>query len=257
MSRFGKLELGNQGRSLEREARAEPSAPQWLVAAEEAFARGEFEPALRQFARVLEYDVDQPAAWSGQVRALIELGELSEARIWADKALERFPSAPELLAAKAVALGRLGELDTALVFSDASIGERGDVPYLWLARGDVLLARGERRADYCFDRGVRDGARERIGGVARRTHPLSLRAVRGGAVAGPAGGGVDPAKAAVWLLCGDCQQALGFAAEAGVSFRQALDLQPDCRAAADRLAGIRSGGLAGALTGWWRRRFGS
>ena len=88
--------------------------------------------------------------------------------------------------------------------------------------------------------------RERIGGVARRTHPLSLRAVRGGAVAGRRAAALDPAKAAVWLLCGDCQQALGFAAEAGVSFRQALDLQPDCRAAADRLAGIRSGTCRGA-----------
>jgi len=28
----------------------------------------------------------------------------------------------------------------ALAFSDASIEERGDTPYVWLARGDVLLA---------------------------------------------------------------------------------------------------------------------
>jgi len=32
------------------------------------------------------------------VRSLIELGEFREARLWADKALERFPQAPELLA---------------------------------------------------------------------------------------------------------------------------------------------------------------
>ena len=37
---------------------------------------------------------------------LIELAEYREAKIWADKALERFPHEPELLAAKAVALGR-------------------------------------------------------------------------------------------------------------------------------------------------------
>lgn len=257
MSRFGKLELENQGQSLGREAREEPSAPQWLVAAEEAFGRGEFEPALRQFSRVLEYDVDQVAAWAGQVRALIELGEFGEARVWADKALERFPSAPELLAAKAVALGRLGELDTALVFSDASIGERGDVPYLWLARGDVLLARGERRADYCFDRACamapESGLVAWLAGRIRYHYgqfAAALSLARRAAA-------LDPAKSAVWLLCGDCQVALGFAAEAGVSFRQALDLQPDSRVAADRLAGIRSKGVAGTLTGWWRRRFGS
>src|SRR5256712_12234499 len=83
---------------------------------------------------------------------LIELGEFREAKLWADKALERFPREPELLAAKAVALGRGGDLQAALAFSDASIEERGDTPYIWLARGDVLLARKEHRADYCFEK---------------------------------------------------------------------------------------------------------
>ena len=36
------------------------------------------------------------------MRMLIELGEFREAKLWADKALERFPHEPELLAAKAV-----------------------------------------------------------------------------------------------------------------------------------------------------------
>ncbi len=85
---------------------------------------------------------------------LIELGEYREAKLWADKALERFPSEPELLAAKAVALGRSGDLQGALAFSDASIEERGDTPYVWLARGDVLLAREETRADYCFEKAL-------------------------------------------------------------------------------------------------------
>src|SRR5260370_39889245 len=83
---------------------------------------------------------------------LIELGECTEAKPRADKALERFPHEPELLAAKAVALGRRGDLQGALAFSDASIEERGDTPYIWLARGDVLLAREGARADYCFDK---------------------------------------------------------------------------------------------------------
>src|SRR5882757_10617886 len=85
---------------------------------------------------------------------LIELGEFREAKLWADKALERFPQWPELLAAKAVALGRSGDLDSALAFSDASIEERGDTPYVWLARGDVLLARAESRANYWFEKAL-------------------------------------------------------------------------------------------------------
>src|SRR2546430_1791721 len=67
-------------------------------------------------------------------------------------ALERFSREPELLAAKAVALARNGDLQGALAFSDLAIEERGDTPYVWLARGDVLLAREEQRANYCFEK---------------------------------------------------------------------------------------------------------
>src|SRR5208283_4689503 len=107
----------------------------------------DFERALRLYAKVLEYNTQNAAAWTGQVRMLIELGEYREAKLWADKALERFPNEPELLAAKAVALGRSGDLQGALAFSDASIEEHGDTPYVWLARGD-------HRADYCFEKAL-------------------------------------------------------------------------------------------------------
>ena len=42
----------------------------------------------------------------------------------------------------------------ALAFSDSAIEERGDTPYVWLARADVLLARKEPRADYCFEKAL-------------------------------------------------------------------------------------------------------
>src|SRR3989442_352829 len=126
----------------------------YFAEARTAFENGNFESALRLYSKVLEFNPLNAAAWTGQVRMLIEMGELREAKLWADKALERFPHEPELLAAKAVALGRSGDLQGALAFSDASIEERGDTPYIWLARGDVLLAREESRADYCFEKAL-------------------------------------------------------------------------------------------------------
>ena len=51
-------------------------------------------------------------------------------------------------------MARLGDLKAALVYSDASIEERGDTPYVWLARGDVQLARQEKRADFCFEKAL-------------------------------------------------------------------------------------------------------
>src|SRR5439155_2594663 len=126
----------------------------YLGEAGAAFENANFELALRLYSKVLEFNPQNVAAWTGQVRMLIELNEFKEAKLWADKALERFPHDPELLAAKAVALARAGDVEGAILFSDAAIEERGDTPYVWLARGDVLLARNERRADYCFEKAL-------------------------------------------------------------------------------------------------------
>src|SRR5207249_2808653 len=122
-----------------------------------AYESGDFEQALRSFAKVLEYNPHNTAAWAGQVKMLIELAEFHEAKLWADKALEQFPHEPELLAAKAVSLARLGDIDNALAFSDAAVEERGDTPYVWLARSDVLLAAKRKQADSCIERALAHG----------------------------------------------------------------------------------------------------
>ena len=255
MSRFGKLEL-DAGPAATQSAQTGRGADHWHAEARAAFARAEFEPALRLFARVLEYDPQCVAAWTGQVRALIELGELREARLWADKALERFPEAPELLAAKAVVLGRLGESEDALALSDASLGGQGDSAYVWLARGDVLLARREQRADHCFER-----ARSVAPGdwlipwlIARirqfyRQFAAALKAVQD-AVA------LAPGEAVLWVANGQCQLALGLREPAKVSFGQALQLTPGNRSAQEGLNALAAQGpmerLGGALKALFR-----
>ena len=150
MSRFVNLELGGEAEKNSRPTQRAlvKDEAYYCNEARAAFENGNFEMALRYYSKVLEFNPQHAEAWTGQVRMLIELGEFREAKLWADKALERFPREPELLAAKGVALGRSGDLQGALAFSDASIEERGDTPYVWLARGDVLLARREQRADY-------------------------------------------------------------------------------------------------------------
>src|SRR5437870_8657248 len=155
MSRFNSLEFGEQfDDQLPQQRELVKGEAFYLAEARSAFENANFELALRLYSKVLEFNPDNAAAWTGQVRMLIELGEFREAKLWADKALERFPQEPELLAAKAVALARTGDLQGALVFSDAAIEERGDTPYVWLARGDVMLARKEPRADYCFEKAL-------------------------------------------------------------------------------------------------------
>ena len=257
MSRFDNLELGGESEEqspVPQKALVKGEA-YYLNEARTAFENGSFEPALRFYSKVLEYNPNNAAAWTAQVRMLIELGEFREAKLWADKALERFPNEPELLAAKAVALGRSGDLQGALAFSDASIEERGDTPYVWLARGDVLLARKENRADYCFEKAVLLAPTDWfVPWLAARIRfyykqfalalKLSQRAVE-----------LKTDHFLLWLELGLSQQALGLMGPAKISFQQAQQLNPHCTDADLALTRLSETGLSARLGGWARRLF--
>ncbi len=183
MSRFVNLELGGESedQSLNSEQGLAKDEAYYLREAQAAFESADFEKALRHYARVLEFNPQNASAWTAQVRMLIELGEYREAKMWADKALERFPHEPELLAAKAVALPATANCKAPWPFPTLSIEERGDTPYVWLARGDVLLARKEPRADYCFEKAMLLAPRRLVRCLAGGPHPLLLRAICHGA----------------------------------------------------------------------------
>jgi len=247
MSRFINLEFGNQSEDHSSHESELKDEQHYLAAARRAFEEGQFEKGLRAFAKVLEFNPQNAAAWSGQVRMLIELGEFREAKVWADKALERFPRDAELLAAKAVALGRIGDLKAALAFSDASIEERGDTPYIWLARGDVLMARNEKRADYCFDKALLLAPHDWfIHWLAARIRffyekcALALKLAQQALA-------LDATRCVVWLQIGRCQQALGMIAPAEISFQQALQLDSRCRDAEHALADLKAVGWFASL----------
>lgn len=255
MSRFGNLELGGQEDQWQQEQK--PLAKDetyYLGLALSSFENGDYEPALRYYSRVLEFNPQNTAAWTAQVRMLIELGEYREAKLWADKALERFPNWPELLAAKAVALARGGSLQEALAFSDASIEERGDTPYIWLARGDVLLARKEQRADYCFEKAMilapKDWFVALLAARIRYHYEqfvLALNLLQQAIE-------WNAALFILWLEQGRCQQALGLIGPARISFTQARQLNPECRQAELGLVQLSHSGLFARLRGWFKER---
>jgi len=247
MSRFVNLEFGSDSEDRSQNESELKDESHYFAEAMRAFQDGRFEEALRAFAKVLEFNPRNPKAWSGQVRMLIELGEFHEAKVWADKALERFPRDSELLAAKAVALGRAGDLKAALAFSDASIEEHGDTPYIWLARGDVLMARNEKRADYCFEKAHLLAPQDWfIHWLASRIRlyyekfALALKLAQQALT-------FDAARSVVWLQIGKCQQALGMIAPAEMSFQQALELDNRCREAEQALAELQHVGWFGSL----------
>ena len=249
MSRFSNLEFRGDSEEQSASTPLVKDEAYYQQEARTTFESGDFEQALRSYAKVLEYNPQNAAAWAGQVRMLIELGEFHEAKLWADKALEQFPRDPELLAAKAVSLGRLGDIDDALAFSDAAVEERGDTPYVWLARGDVLLAAKRKQADSCIERALTREGGWFVHWLASRIYyyhrkfSLALKMVQQAL-------SQDAARFVLWLQLGRCQVALGFDSVAATSFEQALQLNPQCREAASASAKL---GGEGPLRRFFRR----
>ena len=257
MSRFGNLEFDDQhgGRSHSDSQSPIKGETQYIGEAVGAFENGHFESALRFYSKVLEFNPQNATAWTGQVRALIEMGEFQEAKLWADKALEKFPQEPELLAAKAVALGRSGDLQGALAFSDASIPERGDTPYIWLARGDVLLARRESRSDYCFEKALAMSPKDWfVTWLATRIRfyygqfALALKLAQQAVE-------LNASHFLLWLELGRCQRALGLVGAARTSYVQADQLEPHNAEVQKAIRQLADVGLGQRLLGWWRNTF--
>jgi tetratricopeptide (TPR) repeat protein len=255
MSRFNSLEFNenNEGDFDAQQTVKDESF--YFLEGKRAFENGAFEQALRFYSKVLEFNPKNAAAWTGQVRSLIELGEFPEAKLWADKALEKFPNEAELLAAKSVALGRVGDLKAALAFSDASIEERGDTPYIWLARGDVLLARAEKRAEYCFQKAIAFAPTDwLVHWLASRIHyvykkfSIALKFAQDAL-------NLNPGNAAVWIQAGNCQMGLGLIVLAENSFTQARQLHPHCTEAEMALMKISQTGFLSKLTSRFRQLF--
>ncbi|MBM3835900.1 MAG: tetratricopeptide repeat protein [Verrucomicrobia bacterium] len=255
MSRFNNLELGDQHQAQSSSRPPLKDEQHFLDDSRSAFARGQFEQALRSYAKVLEFNPQNAMAWTGQVRMLIELREFREAKLWADKALESFPEDAELLAAKAVALARTGDVKAALAFSDAAIAVHGDTPYVWLARGDVLLARKEKRAAFCFEKALTLARSDWLfHWLASRVHYFYNQFSRALKLAQQALA-LDAGQAVLWLQFGRCQLALGLLDAASNSFDQARELNLHCVRAEDEVSQIAADSLWSRLCGRWRQWF--
>jgi tetratricopeptide (TPR) repeat protein len=255
MSRFGNLEFGDEARHGTETPFQAKDEHYFLHEAVQAFHLGRFEQALRAYAKVLEFQPKHAVAWTGQARMLIELGEYREASLWADKALELFPREPDLLAAKAVALARCGDTQGAIVFSDASIEEHGESAYVWLARADVLLARKEKRADYCFDKALGKASHEwLIHWLAARILHFYKQSVKALKVLQQALI-LDTTQPLVWQELGRCQLALGMSAQSRISFQHALELDPTSPETQAALCNIGDSNIVSRIRGVWRQLF--
>jgi tetratricopeptide (TPR) repeat protein len=150
MSRFAHLELDSSGLPTPAPQQPLREAGYFERLAHERMKVGRSDEALRLFSRAIEHERGRISAWIGQLEALIELDEPSEAQIWADKALEVFPEHAELLAMRAIALARRHRSSAALACADAALAQPGSSARRWRARAEALLASDPTRAEYCF-----------------------------------------------------------------------------------------------------------
>lgn len=231
-------------------------AADFLRRAEDLYENGEFEPALQHYTRALGQDRTLVAAWVGQVRMLLELGECIEARMWGEKACELFRGNGDLTATRAHACQRLRDFGRAVALSDASISAPGSSSYRWIVRGEVMLAENPRLASDCFRRALSEpgaGWFERVT-IARcslyQQHPTTAVEHATEAV------GLRPGHHYPWFILGQAQQALGLSRQAYASYQRSLQIHPRGPASL-ALRALSSRSLGQRLQDTFRRLFGS
>jgi tetratricopeptide (TPR) repeat protein len=225
--------------------------------AEREYQNARFEQALRLYSRALEANPNLDTAWVGQVRMLIEMGELKEATVWADRALELFKEHAELLSAKGVVAARLGDRKKALQFSDSAAAAKGaGTAYVWLARGEVLLATRRDNGAFCLEKAKGAGGRADWFTVllAARIFYFHRHYARGMQNAREAME-LQPTAPFAWVVLGNCQEALGLVKRARESYREALLLDRDFTPARAALDGVESLGIIKRMDAALRRVF--
>jgi tetratricopeptide (TPR) repeat protein len=255
MGRFERLEFDA---GIPRKERKEPTPiyddDYYTAEGDRCFYRADYEGALLNYSRALRFNNDCERAWVGQVKALIELGELEEAVIWCDRGLQRFKNSPSLLACKGRAIARQGDFQRGMAYVDAALQEKGnDLPIVWLARADVLLARKSPMARFCLEKALE---------LAPKSWQVSLEAAMICLQQSELLLALKYAQQAVelnrdhpflWCVLGDAYRDSGQRQEAERCYRYALTLEHNFAPAKLRLKGLQSKGFLG----WLKRLFGS
>jgi tetratricopeptide (TPR) repeat protein len=258
LSRFDHLEMGD---SLPSGMDGEPVHGEvdqhyFMEKANKAFEDGNYEPALKLFSRCLEYDINLDEAWAGQIRCLIELGEIQEAIIWAERAAERLPNSAQVLASRAVAELRYGRSTQAIGYADAAIGGVKVTQYVWVARGEVLIERNALNAKACFLKAAEMAAsnpavyswiaRAYLAHGCRHEALTYLRKVVK----------IDPDNFACWYWIGNCCEALGEIDDAEIAYHRAVSANPTFEKGRDAIYRLEAHGTLQKLGHSIRRMFG-
>ncbi len=255
MSRFERLEfdLGTPRKETQQPPPVYDDA-YYLAEGDKCFYRADYEKALLHYSRALRFNNNCEPAWVGQVKALIELGELEEALVWCDRGLERFKNSPTLLACKGRILARMGDHQRGMAYVDAALQEKGgNLPLVWLARAEILLAEKSPTARFCLEKANELAPKSwevmleaAMVCLHHQETPLALhyaqRAVE-----------LNRNHPFLWCVLGDAYRESGDWTEAERCYRYALALEHRFAPAQERLRKVAQRGFLAWLRRLWRR----
>jgi tetratricopeptide (TPR) repeat protein len=171
----------------------------------------------------------------------VDLEEYHEAETWLNKALGLYPKNPRLLSLKALVDSFGGRPADALMASDDALAAKGeDFPELWIDRGAALLLKGSfDTAKMNFAKVLESQPEEwfwllRVGILYLKAGKTAL-AVDCLLKAAERGPGIPY----VWYRLGQSYQALGNQPRARSAYEKALEIDPHCHVAQEKLNSLR------------------
>lgn len=255
MGRFENLEISIKQKPKPEEIKQGFDDAYYLKLARESYLNGDFELSLRYYSRALSYKIDIPEAWIGQVLCLINMGEFDEAIVWDDKACEVIGTNADLIALKAMAIGRKGEIERALGYSEQAIKKGSTSPLPWLSRGDIIIAKDSKKAEFCFNKALECDNKNPLVYIHIAISFLSVN---------------EPASALKYLknalelcpkspfinfLIGKSYQTMGRIKKAKQYYHQALKLKPDYQDCIESFRQIENQNIFSKIYCWVKRSF--
>ena len=240
MARFDKLEFDSSGKQpddVNETKLVDYDETHWMQQADANRRCGQYENALKFYSRALGKDRTIISGWVGQVQMLVMLDELPEAELWGRKALELFPSQPELLAGRAQAFCRIGDMKQAYELCDGSFQQSGQSAYRWMVRGEIMTCTGQDKESYCFDK-AQETDRDWL--VSLEIALIYLYYKKPGKALPRIRNAVELGSESYhsWYVQGCCQSKLGFISQAKQSFGHCLELCPHHVDAGQKLIGL-------------------
>ncbi len=257
--RFSKLETpGAVSLGAEAKRVAETQAAQeelvydaryYCAQAEEAFFAGDYRRALQLYSRAVQREAASLEGWTGQIFALLALGEKREALAWINRGLTILPEQPRIISLQGLVFAHMGSTNRGLQCSDYAMAQGAADPYVWLCRGEILTLASNPNALFCMEKAMecRHAGEWQIPAhiglfyLDQRTWPLAEKYLAQ-AVAEMS------TFAPLWYRLGVAQLRMAKTEAARQSLETALRLQPNLRGARDELEALtRSPWLARVL----------